>query len=512
MKAELDDTLMLILEGTYPYVRGGVSEWVERIIEEMPEIRFSVIFIGSRREDYEDKSYEIPPNVVFYRELFLFEEESPELSGKVAEPEPEKFRVVDEFHESVARLLSGECPVPPDLAYLYGDHCDIFNRTIFNYSEAGWDFITRCFQERSTDPSFIDYFWTVRNLHKPLWSLLELVERLPQAAAYHSVSTGYAGFLGALLQHRHGKPYILMEHGIYTKERRIDLLSADWISEHVGLFRQDPGQASHLRELWIRFFEVMGKFAYHGADPVISLFSGARRQQIEDGVDSRKTRIIPNGVDVARFAPLRGQRSDPPPKVLCLLGRVVPIKDIKTFIRAMRTVVNRVPEAEGWVVGPTDEDPEYYAECQRLVYGLGLEGKVRFLGFQKVGELLPQVGLMVLSSISEGLPLVLLEGFASGLPCVTTDVGACRELIEGRDDEDRSLGTAGRVVGIADPAGLAEAALELMTDPEAWFRAQQVAISRVERYYTKARMVDQFRNIYNEAISWRASALNLENC
>lgn len=66
-----------------------------------------------------------------------------------------------------------------------------------------------------------------------------------------------------------------------------------------------------------------------------------------------------------------------------LLGRIVPIKDIKTFIRAMRTIVIQLPEAEGWLIGPEDEDKEYAEECRNLVQELGLEEKVRFLGFQK---------------------------------------------------------------------------------------------------------------------------------
>lgn len=53
--------------------------------------------------------------------------------------------------------------------------------------------------------------------------------------------------------------------------------------------------------------------------------------------------------------------------MLCLIGRVVPIKDIKTFIRAMRAVVNQMPEAEAWIAGPEDEAPEYAAECRELV-------------------------------------------------------------------------------------------------------------------------------------------------
>jgi len=121
---------------------------------------------------------------------------------------------------------------------------------------------------------------------------------------------------------------------------------------------------------------------------------------------------------------------------------------------------------------------------------------VKFLGFQRIDELLPKVGVMVLSSISEALPLVVLEGFAAGVPCVTTDVGSCRELIFGLPGEDADLGAAGGVVRIADPAALAEASLALLANPTRWQNAQAAGIARVERYYTQERMVGSYRELY----------------
>ena len=109
--------------------------------------------------------------------------------------------------------------------------------------------------------------------------------------------------------------------------------------------------------------------------------------------------------------------------------------------------------------------------------GLGLSANIKFLGFQQMTELLPKIGLVVLSSISEGLPLVLLEGFAAGVPAVSTDVGSCRQLIYGLDEQDQAFGAAGRVVGIADPQALAEAALELLTDDAAWHAASEAGIT-----------------------------------
>jgi glycosyltransferase involved in cell wall biosynthesis len=184
---------------------------------------------------------------------------------------------------------------------------------------------------------------------------------------------------------------------------------------------------------------------------------------------------------------------------------VVPIKDIKTFIRAIRVLADRMPEVQGWIVGPADEDPAYAAECRALAESLNVGDKVLFLGMRNVAEILPQTGIMVLSSISEGLPLVILEAYAAGVPVVSTDVGSCSQLIYGHEEEDRMLGSSGAVVGINDPKALADAALELLQSPERWRVARDAAIARVHRFYTKERMVSAYRKLYEKGVQgWRA--------
>jgi glycosyltransferase involved in cell wall biosynthesis len=174
----------------------------------------------------------------------------------------------------------------------------------------------------------------------------------------------------------------------------------------------------------------------------------------------------------------------------------VPIKDIKNFIRAIFIASRTMPDIEGWIVGPEEEDPAYAQECRALAQSLGLAQHVKFLGFQRIDAILPQVDALALTSISEALPLVVLEGFAAGVPSITTDVGSCRQLIEGYGDEDRALGAAGLVVPIANPAAFAQAVLELLGDPPRWRAAQAAGLARVRRFYTKAQMIDQYRALY----------------
>jgi glycosyltransferase involved in cell wall biosynthesis len=387
------------------------------------------------------------------------------------------------------------------LRELAGELDGKLGRAEFLHSEASWEFIKQQYRSFCTDPSFVDYFWTVRIMHGPIWVLSDIAASLIPVRAYHSVSTGYAGFLGALLKRRNGRPLILSEHGIYTKERKIDLFSAQWIADNRSVFQRDPTEISYFRQMWIRFFEALGRSCYDAADQIVALYEANRQRQVADGAVPERTRNIPNGIDLPRFAALRAQRPPDPPPVLCLIGRVVPIKDVKTFIRAMRTVANRLPAAQGWIAGPEDEDPAYADDCKALMESLGLAANVKFLGFQELTELLPKVGLVVLSSISEALPLVLLEGYAAGVPSVCTDVGSCRALVYGDDEADRAIGASGSVVGISDPQALADAALELLGDPRKWHAAAAAGMRRVEAYYTQERMFGSYRDIYAAALT-----------
>jgi polysaccharide biosynthesis protein PelF len=490
----------LLLEGTFPFVAGGVSSWVNQIINGFPELTFAIVFLGSRREDYGVPKFKLPANVVHFEAHYLYDSEGRPPVAPI-KGDKEMFKVSEDLHTYFRNPKDNAAMGTQALETIVGELQGRMNRSEFLFSEASWNYTTRMYQERCTDPSFVDYFWTVRTMHTPIWALSKIVETLIPCRCYHTISTGYAGFLGALLKRRYQKPLILSEHGIYTKERRIDLYAAQWIADNRSLLQRDPTEAGYFRQAWIRFFEALGRMCYDASDQIIALYEANRLRQIQDGAKAERTFNIPNGIDVVRFGELRALRPPSIPKVCCLIGRVVPIKDIKTYIRAMRVVATRLPEAEAWIAGPEDESPAYVQECRDLVKSLGLENNIKFLGFQKLTELLPKVGLGVLSSISEALPLVLLEGYAAGVPGVSTDVGSCRQLIYGLTDEDKEIGASGEIVGIADPQALAESIISFFTDDAKWYAASEAGVKRVNQYYTHPLMYSRYREVYRRALA-----------
>ncbi len=494
--------IALILEGSYPFVTGGVSQWVQQIIENFPQYTFAVLFLGSSPENYTaGLRYQLPSNVVHLQIEYLFASETA--------PKPEDltanqrdFEKITALHQEFRQNLDErKCPMADISSYL--DTINSIEYRQFLYSKNSWDYITAQYTEYCTDPSFIDYFWTVKNIHRPLWVLANIINHIPKVKVLHTISTGYAGLIGALLHHHYSQtsqklPLILTEHGIYTKERRIDILHSEIVRDYSVLDRGIT-DVSYLRDLWNRYFETLGRLCYQAADPIISLFSAAHTLQLEGGAPAEKTRIIANGINIARFSPLRRAWAERE-CVIGFIGRVVPIKDVKNFIRSIAVVLNQLPQITAWIVGGEDEDPEYAQECHELVETLSLQQQIVFKSYQKVEDIFPRIQLMVLSSISESMPLVLLESFAAGVPVVATDVGACSELIYGIAAEDKAIGPCGATVKIADPQALGQAVVNFLTNQELWEQASKAAILRVEKFYDEKMMIAKYSDIYAERI------------
>jgi glycosyltransferase involved in cell wall biosynthesis len=166
----------------------------------------------------------------------------------------------------------------------------------------------------------------------------------------------------------------------------------------------------------------------------------------------------------------------------------------------MRLVADEIPNVRVRVLGPMDEDPEYAEMCQRHAKALGLDNNVAFEGKVNVLEELPKVDLIVLTSISEAQPLVILEAGAVGIPTVATDVGSCAELLYGRQPEDRALGEGGIVTPMASPGETAKAILRLYRDPGLRRRMRDAMRERVRKFYDQRDMVTAYDELYRRFV------------
>jgi polysaccharide biosynthesis protein PelF len=104
--------------------------------------------------------------------------------------------------------------------------------------------------------------------------------------------------------------------------------------------------------------------------------------------------------------------------------------------------------------------------------------------------------VVVLTSFSEGQPLVILEAYAYGLPVIATDVGACREMIEGRIPDDRAIGPSGFVTRVATPQQTATALVRLAKDVRLRRRMGIAGRRRVTAYYQRGDMLAAYRSLY----------------
>ena len=496
----------LILEGTYPYVTGGVSAWTHDLLIAQKDLTFHLVTLLPRNANLTLR-YELPRNVLSLSKIFIQETPTGSRPTKQSDlliaslEEPLTMLQAGGGFQDLIELIERIESMRPQL----GSH-------ILLNSPAAWNLLIRMYNRDLSHASFLDYFWSWRALLGGLYSVV--LADIPPAAVYHTVSTGYAGLFAARATFETGRPCILTEHGIYTNERRIEMAMADWLHDAVkGDLRIDSRRRS-LKSLWVDTFVAYSHACYEAASEIITLYKGNHEFQLRDGAPQGKLRVIPNGIDIDRFAHINRTRDTTRPTV-GLIGRVVPIKDVKTFIRSVALLRATIPDIEALILGPTEEDEDYYAECVQLVCHFGLQDAVRFTGRVKLEEHLGRLDLVVLTSLSEAQPLVILEAGAARIPVIATDVGACHEMILGPAGEKPALGAGGAVTPLCNPSATAQEIARLLTDHDGYAQCSSALRRRVELFYEKRTLDRTYQQIYQNYGSvetqWRESALNSAN-
>jgi polysaccharide biosynthesis protein PelF len=481
--------ICLIVEGCYPYVPGGVSTWVDWLIKGNPHLTFTIVAIVADTTRREPR-FRLPDNVVGFADLPLAMP-MPALAWRDGErPAAVEAAIAD----ALTALVDGAgLETLRRLVELVLDPANRLTPRALMASRLSWRLTCATYERLMPHASFLHFFWAWRALFGGLFAIL--AAPLPRARAYHTISTGYAGLLAARASIETGAPVMITEHGIYTNERRVEILMAEWIRDTVdkGLSLQDS--RVDLRDVWIKTFEAHARVCYEACTRIVTLYEDNQRLQRVLGAEEERLAVIPNGIDIARFAHLPTAPDDAPPTV-ALIGRVVPIKDVKSFIDAVAIVRESVPGLCALVLGPTEEDPVYFEECRDRVAEHGLEDTLTFTGPVNIAEYMARIHVMVLTSLSEAQPLVILEAGAAGIPSVATDVGACREMIEGRPDESPRLGPGGEITRLVDPAQTAGAIAGLLRDGERRRACGEAMRERVRRSYGSADALSAYARTY----------------
>jgi glycosyltransferase involved in cell wall biosynthesis len=233
--------------------------------------------------------------------------------------------------------------------------------------------------------------------------------------------------------------------------------------------------------------------------------AAARRFVADRIVPERLLRVIPNGVRTEHYRNVPAEIRESLRRLLGLtdafvwlaVGRFETAKDYPNMLRAFARVHERRPEARLLLVGRGSLQDE----TEALVRDLGLGDAVRFLGVRSdIPEVMHAADGYVLSSAWEGMPMVLLEAAAAGLPIVATRVGGNHEVVRDRE--------TGYLVPPRDDAALAQGMLGLMGLPMPERRAMgDAGHQHVRSHYGLGRVAERWEELYREVLARKGLAL-----
>ncbi|MFI0230911.1 GT4 family glycosyltransferase PelF [Streptomyces sp. NPDC017086] len=460
----------LLTEGTYPHSHGGVSVWCDQLVQGMPDLDFDVIAVtGTGREPV---VWDLPAHVRSVLSVPMW--------GAPPEGRPPRGRALARLADAYERLLTA----------LLDPHAeDRFPAALYSLARAAAEGTLSPFLRGDRAVAVLAAVWNrpglaVREARPTLHdavtatALLEhalrpLAAPPPRHGVAHAVSGGVAVLPGLAGLERYEVPLLLTEHGVYLRERYLGYRTAPY---------RWPVKA-----VVLGFFRLLAEESYRRAALITPGNRYNRLWEEEGGADPRSIRTVYNGVDPEAFPPAGPEPAVP---TLSWAGRVDPIKDLETLIRAFALIRDEIPGARLRLFGGTPRGGEAYRErCEALAATLGHADAVTFEGrVDDIKDAYAAGNIVMLSSISEGFPFTLIEAMSCGRATVSTDVGGVREAV----------GDTGLVVPPRDPARMAAAALELLADAERRRTMGEAARLRVIEQFTLRQTIDTFRSVYLE--------------
>ncbi len=473
--------VLLVAEGTYPFEYGGVSTWCDALMRSLPDVEFSVVAIAA--QPGLKWVFSIPENVVDIRTIPLWGLQD------ISETAPHSSlrRLYASRVATSAKAISAEF-VPPLRGFLRALFVPPADRSAIAYDlHAMYRFLIGHDLDRAMHSAAVwqvclaefrgGYEREAAGLGAPplqLWEvntafqwlcrwLFPLARRLPEVDVVHSAMAGICSIVAVTAKLEYGAGFCLTEHGVYLRER--------YLAEG---HRRD---SYFLKLLALRFAARMTEMSYALADQISPCCDYNQRWELEIGAEPAKLETIYYGVDGAEFN--AEVTYSPTPDTVVWVGRINPLKDVETLLRAAAQVRQQRPDVRFLLYGSAPaEDAAYYQRCLALHEELGLQDSVEFCGYtDRPAAAYSSGDIVVLSSISEGFPYSTLEAMLCGRPIVATAVGGIPEQIEG----------AGLAVEPRNPEAMAHGILSLLDDPQLCRRFGEAARERASSRFAARR-------------------------
>ena len=293
-----------------------------------------------------------------------------------------------------------------------------------------------------------------------------------------------------------------------TKEMNVDLLHAhtprsaliaSFVARLTGLpwvfHVHSPTARDSTRAIINRMNDAMERWSLWNSDHIVTVSKSLRREMLKRGYDRKKITCIPNGV--AEQTPIDAfQRINEENWTLGMVALIRPRKGIEVLLEAMARVKENVPNVKLDVIGPF-ETKEYEVDVMQLVRKLQLEERVQFRGFTRdVPAAMRRLDAMVLPSLfGEGMPMVVLEALAVGVPVIATKVEGTPEVV--RD------GIEGLLAEPRDPVSLAKAIETFVSSRSRWTEMSQQAVIRHRSKFSDVEMARRTANVYRKMLASR---------
>lgn len=454
--------IYLSTEGTYPFVVGGVSTWADLLVRGLPDHEFHVAAIVDN--PFYRLAFELPPNVTLQpvplwgsemAEEYLRAPGSWRRAWRTSSTEVRRHFLPcwDPFISALASPEANLTALGDALAEVakFAERHDL-RRALA--SRATWLVLleqlrSNALMARTSTQGAIDFGRALFRF------LLPLSAPIPRCDVVHTSAAGLCVLPAVVAKYRYGTPMVLTEHGIYLRERFMALA---------------PRRVEE-KFLVVNFFRAVTELTYREADILTPVCGYNAGWEAALGVDRRRVRVIYNGSNDVALSSLPLQPPPGPPTV-GYVGRIDPLKDVVTLIRAFSLVRKAVPTARLLIWGPASSQ-SYLAHCKKLASSLGLLGDGSGLGAPALsfegptGDLPAAYGachVIALSSVTEGFPYTVVEAMLAARPTVATDVGGVSEALGGIG---MGLSGTGLLVEPGDPWALAASLSAVLLAPEA---------------------------------------------